>query len=487
MSLITMKDLIIQVITFIAEHLIFVYAISLAIFCTLLALISLRETRTYMKRSRFDDNQALLNSTLTPSISLIVPMYNEGKSIIDSVRSLLSLRYSRYDVIVVNDGSTDHSLRTLIEHFQLIPVAFPLESRLNTRQVRSVYRSRNKAFGKLIVVDKENGGKSDALNAGLNISTSALVACMDADSIIAPDALLTMVKPFLNNKEKVIATGGVVRIANSCEVEDGSLVRVKLPGNLLARFQALEYLRVFLLSRIAWSKFNGLLIVSGAFGLLDKEIAIRCGGYATNTVGEDMELIVRMRRYMHSLRKKHKVFYIPDPLCWTEAPSSVAVLSRQRNRWARGTGETLFRHRRIFLNPRFGVMGMLSFPYWLIFEYMAPFIEIIGIAYFLALAVMGKLNLVYFFSLLGALYSFAVFSSVLALIAEEFSYHKYKLKSDMSKLIVTALLEPILYHPIIMLSTLKGNIDLLFGKKSWGNMQKRGFDQKQQKMDKMSA
>jgi hypothetical protein len=475
-----MQEKLIEILSFIPEHFIFIYGLSLAISCTMLALISLRETRLYMKRSRLDDDQAILNSPLTPSISLIVPVYNEGRSVIDNVRSLLSLRYSRYDVIVVNDGSTDYSLKKLIEHFQLMPVAFPHESRIDTRQLRSVYRSRNKAFDRLIVVDKENGGKSDALNAGINISDSELIACIDADSIIAPDALLTMVKPFLNSRQKVIATGGVVRIANSCEVEDGSLVKVKLPDKLLARFQALEYLRVFLLSRIAWSKFNGLLIVSGAFGLLDKEVVIRCGGYSVTTVGEDMELIVRMRRYMHSLKKKYKVFYIPDPLCWTEAPSSLSVLSRQRNRWARGTAETLKRHRRILLNPRYKVMGMLSFPYWLVFEYLAPFIEISGILYFIVLAFLGKLNLVYFLSLLAALYAFAVFNSVLALVAEEFSYHKYKLKSDMSRLIITALLEPILYHPIIMLSTLKGNIDLLLGKKSWGSMQRKGFDRQEE-------
>lgn len=470
-----MINFIIETITFIAEEVIFIYAIILALSYLLLAVFSFFYTRSYIRRSGVSDDNVILSSPLAPSVSLIVPMYNEGETIIDSVRSLLSLRYNNYNVIVVNDGSKDNSLKRVIEYFNLIPVEYSLKHQVPTQKIHMVYQSRNKAFKKLVVVDKNNGGKADALNAGLNISTSKLVATLDADSILAPNALLKMVKPYLQSKTKVIATGAVVRIANSCTIEDGNLVKVHLPTSFLARFQALEYLRVFLLSRLAWSKLNGLLIVSGAFGLFDREIAVKAGGYYTKTVGEDMELIVRMRRYMHHINQPYKVCYIPDPLCWTEAPSTLGILSKQRNRWARGSTETLLRHKGVFLNPKYQLMGLLSYPYWLLFEFLAPFIEITGIAYFLILAASGEMDWMNFFTLLSVVYSFAVFLSILALIAEEFSYYKYAKKSDTFKLVITAFLEPILYHPIILFSSLQGNIDLLLGKKSWGEMKRKGF------------
>lgn len=479
-----MKELIIQLVVFISEHLIFFYAIAISLMNLFLAILSIRETRRYIQKNKHIEDQAILSSSSAPSISLLVPMYNEEVNIIDSIRSLLSLQYNNYDVIVINDGSTDDSLRRLIDYFQLIPLEPKTAGLLPTRKILGVYKSRNRAFSKLIVIDKLNGGKADALNAGLNVSKSKLVATMDADSIIAPDALLKMVRPFLQNKVRVIATGAIVRIANSCKVEDGSLINVQLSSNLLARFQTLEYLRVFLLSRIAWSKLNGLLIISGAFGLFDKEIAIKAGGYATTTVGEDMELVVRMRRYMQEIRQKYKVFYIPDPLCWTEAPSEIGILGRQRNRWARGTAETLYRHRKVFLNPRYGLMGMLSYPYWFFFEYLVPYIEMIGILYFIGLLIWGTINWTYFLALLALVYAFAVFMSVLALIAEEFSYHKYSRRSDTAKLVLTALLEPVLYHPLILINVLKGYLDLLLGKKSWGNMKRKGFRKNQVEVER---
>ncbi|MEM6411642.1 MAG: glycosyltransferase [Pseudomonadota bacterium] len=482
-----MKEIIITSITYLAENLILIYGLILAGFSIFLSVVGLTEIRKYLKNNRLDDSQALLSSPFTPRISLIVPMYNEGQTIIDSVRSLLSLQYNNYEVIVVNDGSTDESLRKLIEYFQLIPTYLESNYELPTKKVRCLYKSRQKVFSKLTVVDKANGGKADALNAGLNHAEGKLVATMDADSIIAPNALLRMVKPFLQNPERVIATGSMVRIANSCTIEDGSLVKIQLPKGWLARFQALEYIRVFLLSRLGWSRLNGLLIISGAFGLFDREIVVKAGGYYTKTVGEDMELTVRMRRYMHEQKLPYKVIYIPDPLCWTEAPNSLSQLSRQRNRWARGTAETLIKHRGLLFNPKYKLMGWLSYPYWLCFEFLAPFVEVIGLAYFTTLAVLGHIDWTNFLFFLVIIYFFSVLLSLVALIAEEYSYHKYQHTSDMAKLILTALMEPIFYHPIILVNALKGNLDLLVGKKSWGDMQRRGFTKHQAESSKKVA
>jgi cellulose synthase/poly-beta-1,6-N-acetylglucosamine synthase-like glycosyltransferase len=451
----------IEILAYLANHIIFGYALIVCSAYLILAVVSLAEIASYMRRNRFVDYDTILSSPLAPSISLMVPAYNEGLNIIDSVRSLLSLRYNKYEIIVINDGSTDDSMKKLIDHFNLVCVNFAVNTEIQTKKIRGVYKSSNQAFKKLVVVDKENGGKADALNAGLNVSQSKLVATMDADSIIAPDALLTMVKPFLHNTTRVIATGGVVRIANSCEIEDGRLVKVHLPNKMLARFQALEYLRVFLLSRIAWSRLNGLLLISGAFGLFDREIAVKAGGYSHRTVGEDMELVVRMRTYMHRNKLAYKVFYIPDPLCWTEAPANLKILGKQRNRWARGTAQTLWLHKKLFMNPKYGLMGILSFPFWLFFEYLAPFIEIAGITYFFILVFLSQVNWVFFISLFLMIYTFAVFISVLALIAEEITFYQYNHKSDALKLAATAFVEPFLFHPFTLVWALMGNIYLI--------------------------
>ena len=475
----------IEIIAYIANHIIFGYALIICAAYLALALVSLIEIAGYMRKNRFVDYDTILSSPLAPSISLLVPAYNEGLNIIESVRSLLSLRYHNYEIIVINDGSTDNSLEKLIRYFDLTKVNFAVNTEIQTKKIRGIFKSNNPAFKKLIVVDKENGGKADALNAALNVSQSKLVATMDADSIIAPDALLKMVKPFLDNNTRVIATGGVVRIANSCEIEDGRLVKVHLPNKMLARFQALEYLRVFLLSRIAWSRLNGLLLISGAFGLFDREIAVKAGGYSHKTVGEDMELVVRMRTYMHRKKLDYKVFYIPDPLCWTEAPANLKILGKQRNRWARGTAQTLWLHKKLFMNPKFGLMGILSFPFWLFFEYLAPFIEMAGIIYFVILLLWGSINWLYFIALFLMIYTFAVFISVLAILAEEITFYKYNNKSDALKLAVTALVEPFLFHPFTLIWALLGNIYLLFGINSWGNMTREGLNKENKKKEKI--
>lgn len=451
-----------------------IYGGSLAAWYLALSVISLFEMQGYLRRNSFVDYNAALSSPMAPGISLVAPAYNEGLTIIDNVKSLLSIAYNQFEVIVVNDGSTDDSLSRLKMVFDLEAVDEFHTQPLQTKKVKAIYRSRNKAFGKLLIIDKENGGKADALNTGLNFAKNDLVACIDVDCIIEPDALLRMVKPFLEDK-KVIASGGVVRIANSCVVEDGRLVKVKLPSQLLPRFQVLEYLRAFLLGRMAWSKLNGLLLISGAFGLFKREVAIKCGGYNPKTVGEDMELVVRMRKYMHEQGQRYKVAYIPDPLCWTEVPKDNKTLGRQRNRWARGTFETLWYNRKLFFNKRYGLMGMVSYPYWFLYEWLSPFVETCGLLYFVLLLVIGKINWTYFLFLLIAIEAFVFLISALTMYAEEITYHKYSRKMEVLKLIGVALLEPILFHPRVVYWSIRGNIDFWRGKRNWGVMNREGF------------
>ena len=457
------------------------YALTISTAYLVLALISLWTMRQYMHRHHFIDYKYILSSPFAPGISLIAPAYNEGLTIIDNVKSLMSIMYNNHDVIIINDGSKDDTLAKMIDAFDLVLVNFDNQYLIPTKNVRGIYKSKNRAFKKLMVVDKDNGGKADALNVGLNVSRKELVACIDVDCIIEPDALLKMVKPFLEGGNSVIASGGVVRIANSCVVEEGRLIEVRLPEKLIARFQVLEYIRSFLLGRLAWSKLNGLLLISGAFGLFRRDIAVKAGGYNHETVGEDMELVVRMRSYMHSIKTKYRVVYIPDPLCWTEAPSSYKILSRQRNRWARGTFETLKLHRYMFFNPKYGLMGMLSYPFWFFYEWLAPFVEFFGLLFFVLLVIIGKVNWMFFLCLLLVVYAFSFFISMMALLAEEMSFFKYTQKRDVTKMIFTALIEPFWFHPRVVWWSLRGNFDLIKGKKSWGEMTREGFVQYKKK------
>ncbi len=434
----------------------------------------------YMRKNSFVDYRMLLSSPLAPSISIIAPAYNEGKSIVDNIRSLLSLHYNDFEVIIVNDGSTDDTMERIIEAYDLEMVDILYEEKIPTKPIKGVYKSRNKAFSKLTVIDKENGGKADALNAGISISEKDFFSAIDVDCILEEDALLIMAKPFLEETGKrIIASGGVIRVANSCKIKEGRITEVKLPRRFLPKIQVLEYTRAFLMGRMAWSRLNGLLLISGAFGMFDRNIVIKCGGYNPELVGEDMELIVRMRRYMAERKEKYRVIYIPDPLCWTEVPSTLKVLGRQRDRWTRGTMESLFHHFKLFFNPKFGSLGVLGHPYWFFFEWLAPIIEFIGIMYFIIIAILGFPNWPFFFLLLATVYLFAVSLSYWAILFEELSFHRYTKRREVGKMLFTSMLEPIFYHPFILFFNLRGNFKFFIGEKTWGQMEKKGFGEEE--------
>lgn len=444
----------------------------------ILSLISGKETVEYVKKNSFVNYRHILSSPISPSITIIAPAYNESLNVVENVRSLLSNHYPNYKVIIINDGSSDDSLEKLIEAYDLEHVEYEVEGNLETKPFRKgVFASKNPAFERLIVVDKENGGKADALNMGLNISNSKYVACIDVDCLLLEDSLQKMIKPFLEATDhKVIAAGGVIRIANSCIIEGGKLIEVNLPKNLLVQAQILEYLRAFLLGRMAWSRLNGLLVISGAFGVFDREIAVEVGGYDTSTVGEDMEIIVRMRRHMEEIGRKYRVAYIPDPLCWTEAPDNHKTLVSQRNRWTRGTIETLKKHRKIAFNKNYGTFGMLSYPYWLFFERLAPIIEFIGIIYFGILIAFNLVQWEFAVLFIVIAYLFSVLFSIVALVSEELTYNQYKKRNTGYRLILLCFIEPFILHPVVLYAAIRGNIDYYFNKKKkWGKMQRKGM------------
>lgn len=454
---------------------IFIFSVVVMLSYAFLAVLAAFEMLDYKRKTKYADYGILVSSPLAPGVSLIAPAYNEGLNIVDNIKSLLSLYYNNFEVIIVNDGSKDDTLAKMIAAYDLVLSPEVVNERLSTKPLRGIYRSRNAAFKRLVVVDKVNGGKADALNIGINVSSKELVACIDVDCILEQYAICKMVKPFMESTVPVIAVGGVIRVANSCHIENGRLISTQVPGQFFPRIQVLEYFRAFLMGRMAWAKMDGLLLISGALGLFDKRIMMEAGGYNHKTVGEDMEVVVRMRRYMMDRDLPYTVKYIPDPLCWTEAPVDAKILGRQRNRWTRGTIETLLIHRSMFFNPKYGLTGTLSYPYWFFFEWMAPIVEVLGMAFFVVMAIFGYANWYFAFVMLGLIYAYAVMLSFTAILYEEWSFRQYPTWKDLFKLLGTAFIEPIMYHPRQLLWAIRGNIDWSRGKNTWGEMVRTGL------------
>lgn len=459
-----------------------IYALIMFAIYILIAILSTVELRFYMKKNKYFDYKSILGYKKLPSVSIIAPAYNESDSIIENIRSLLSIYYPKITVIVVNDGSTDDSLEKVKEHYGMIKVDMAVDYVVDSERVRGIYRSQHSSYANFVLVDKIRGGKADALNAGVNVSRSDLFMAVDVDSIIEPDAVLRMVKPFLEEEggRKVICSGGVVRVANNCEIKDGRITKVRFPNKLLVQYQVLEYFRAFILGRMAWSKIDGLLIISGAFGMFDRKLVVEVGGYDRDTVGEDLEIVVRMRRHMRDVEKvKYRVAFIPDPLCWTEVPSTLRIFGRQRNRWTRGAIYTILKHRRMMLNPRYGRIGMVSFPYWVFFEWLSPIIEVIGLIYFLIILIIGQLDVNTFLTLTLFILSFAFAFSLLGIMFETIMFNKYKGYKYLLRVIIISMFELILFHPINVFYSLKGDYDFFIkNNTAWGVMKRTAFDSK---------
>ena len=448
----------------------------------ILGIFSAVALRKYLRKNSYVNYNSLVLSPLSPEISIIAPAFNESKTIINNVRTLLSLYYNNFEVILVNDGSTDNTFEKIVEEYELTKVNYYFDYRIPCERIRGVYKSKNPSFKRLTVIDKKNGGKADSLNAGINICQNSLFISIDADSIIETDSILKLVKPFLEEKDrKVIGAGGVIRIVNSCDVEGGHIREIHLPGQMLPRLQVLEYTRAFLLGRMAWSQLDGLMLISGAMGIFDRETVIKSGGYSIKTVGEDMELVVRMRRRMAEEGVKYEVTYIPDPLCWTQVPSDVKSLQTQRTRWTRGLVESLWTHRKIFFNKTYGRLGLLGYPYWFFFEWLAPLLAFSGFIYSIYLAVSNSINWPFYLLLFLFIYTFAVSISIWAILFEEITYHKYKRKRDVLKLLTAALLEPFFY-PIYTYFAVRGNLEALRRKKGWGNVERKSFEKKKKRV-----
>lgn len=442
---------------------------------------SVRAAFKYMKSARSINYMSILQSPEAPVISVVAPAFNEELTIVQNIRSLLSLEYRDYEVIIVNDGSTDNTLQRVVDAYDLEPVRFSSPDTLKTQPVRAIYRSRNKSLKNLLVIDKENGGKADALNAGINCSTGEYVMNIDVDCILERDCLLKMIQPILADPENLaIASGGVVRIANDCVIDKGVIKKVNVPRNWLARFQTIEYLRAFMLGRVAWQSLDGLLLISGALGIFNKKIMIAAGGYSTKTVGEDMEVAVRMRRYCRENNIKYKVYFVPEPLVWTEVPEKVGQFLRQRNRWTRGSIETIIAHKKLFFNPKYKKLGMIAYPYWVFYEWLAPLLEFTGLTSLILLGLLGLFPLGYLFLFFSTVIGFAIVFTITTIYIEETTYFQYKDAKGIRRLIYAGFLEPISYHFLSVWASFKGNWDYFIeGKVTWGKQIRKGFSESQ--------
>jgi cellulose synthase/poly-beta-1,6-N-acetylglucosamine synthase-like glycosyltransferase len=447
------------------------YFVVLNSFYLTTSILSFRALRRYARRLNSLDLEHLLQTAGAPPVTVLVPAYNEEANCVASVTSLLELQYPEYDIIVINDGSTDGTLRVLQERFRLVPAVRARTAELPMAALREVYRSQTHPH--VWVIDKENGGKSDALNTGLNFCQTPLFCAMDADSVLEPAALMRLVRPFLED-HATVAAGGIIRIANGCRIVDGEVREVRLPGSTLARFQVLEYLRAFLAGRMGWSALDVLLIISGAFGLFRRSAVVEAGGYSTDTVAEDMELVVRLHRHFLERDEPYRISFVPDPVAWTECPEGFRSLARQRDRWQRGLMQALGRHRVMLLNRKYGRIGTVAFPYFWFLEGLGPALEFLGYIALVVALLLGLYSAPFLAAFLVLALVFGGALSVGAVALEELVFRRYTRTRDFAGLLWLAVLENFGYRQLLSFWRFKGVISALRGRQGWGEMKRHG-------------
>jgi cellulose synthase/poly-beta-1,6-N-acetylglucosamine synthase-like glycosyltransferase len=420
----------------------------------------------YVQRHSVETPQVF--SDFEPPVTLIVPAFNEELTVVATVQSLLQLRYPKFEIVVVNDGSSDRTLAALVEAFELRRFPEVLRIRLKTKRVRGVYRSP--AFPELRVIDKDNGGKADALNAGINAARYPLFCALDADGILQPDSLRRVVRPFLEDS-RTIATGGIVRVANGCDVVGGWLVQAGTPRNPLALLQVVEYGRAFLFGRLGWNALNGVLVISGAFGVFHKETVVEAGGYRTGLAGEDMELVVRLHRLSRRSGRPYRITFVPDPVCWTEAPEHLGVLKRQRVRWQRGLCESLALNADLMINRSGGCVGWIAFPFALLFECVSPLVETAGYVAFGIGYATGRVDAAFALAFLVVSVGLGVLLSASSLLLDEKSFHTYPKSRQVSSLLAASVAENFGFRQLTTFWRLEGFMRWAVGARQvWGEM-----------------
>jgi cellulose synthase/poly-beta-1,6-N-acetylglucosamine synthase-like glycosyltransferase len=469
-----MQDFLLGYALFSLYSVIVVYSIYLIIL-----LLSNRDIIRTIRSSTDSKFRELSGSEFVPPVSLIVPAYNEELTILETVRSLLALNYPDYEVIIVNDGSKDKTLKVLIDEFQLYQVpSYTFDKHLDASPVKGVYR--NPANPRLYIVDKENGGKEDALNVGINLSRCPLVATIDADSLLEKDALLRLVRVYMENPKETIAIGGNVRVANGNVIEDGVVKEVRLPNKFLPMVQNIEYLKSFQGGRVGWSSLNAMLIVSGAFGLFRKDALIEVGGYRDGFPGEDMNIIIKLHKHMLDRKLPYRIVFCPDAVCWTQAPDTLDILGSQRKRWSRGTLKNIWMYRKMMFIPKYKTIGFLSLPYLFFFEMLQPYLRVTGLLSVVIYSIMNHMDaaslvVLGIFLLVNMLTS--AFFSCSTLIIEEMSFRRYRKLSELLKMMGYSLLMPLGYDQLNVWWKFMGHVELARKKNSWGTMIRKSWQE----------
>lgn len=464
-----MKNILIHIVLFFNQFSLFYIIVSSGIYFVQLIAAAFNMTAYFKSIKSYEHDKLAYSDKMLP-ISLLVPAFNEEVTIVDNIKNLMDLSYPEYEIIVINDGSEDGTLARVIEEFQMIEIQEPYKISLQTEKVKKIYRSKMNI--NLILLDKENGGKADALNAGINISKYPIFAAIDADSLLEGDSLVKLILPFYYDST-VVANGGIVRIASGCKIVDGKLTEVGLSENVWAKLQTVEYLRAFLAGRMGFDATETLLIISGAFGAFRKQAVIDVGGYAWDCIGEDMELVVHLHEYMREKKQKYKVKFIPDPVCWTQPPETLKDLKSQRTRWHIGLMSSLLLHKKMILNPKYGRIGMFAVPYFWLFEMLGPLIETIG---YILIPISFLLNVVNFEFML-TFYSMAVLFGVVlsvgSLILEEYTFKRYPSFRQTLKLFLYCIVDNFGYRQINNIFKVIAIFKYRSIKNTWGSIQRK--------------
>lgn len=456
-------------------YIIFFYSLLLILSYVTLLWLSYSYSRNYMQWTDEHIRHSVNSSPFIPGVSVVAPAYNEEKTIVDNVTSLLKQEYPDFEICIVNDGSKDRTLELLIENFDLVEVPFEYVEKVHCQPFKRLFRSSNPKYSQLIVVDKVNGGtKADAVNAGLNVISNPYFINTDVDCILSRDAMCHCIFPVLQDSS-IIAVSGTMSMSNGSSAEDGVLVNIAAPKRPIPLFQDLEYKRSFLVGKMGWSKINSMNNVSGGYGLFKTDVVINAGGYASDSFAEDMDMLTRMIGYCCESGQPYRVVQIPHTCCWTEGPSTLKVLKRQRVRWGRGLIQHVVKHSHMILNPRYRNLGMISFPYVVLFEFLAPVIEAVGFLVLLYLAFTGGVNWNTFWVMFAAIYLFSFMLSGFVIFYDYICGGSYTSRGSYFRLLLAAMLEPVCYHPFIVYFSIRGYINYILGTRAvWGEMTRTG-------------
>jgi cellulose synthase/poly-beta-1,6-N-acetylglucosamine synthase-like glycosyltransferase len=458
----------------ILNHTLFWYYLASNFAYLTMLIVALKTSAAHQRRLESHRLSWIRETPMTPPITIIAPAHNEEGSIRVAVRNLLELDYPQLEFIVVNDGSEDHTMEALRDEFRLRPVRTVYVSQVTSALVRGLYRSDVDA--RLLVIDKDAGGsKADAVNTGLNAATSPYVCVVDSDSVLERDALLRIMVPILEDQKRVVAVGGIIRVLNGAEIDGGHLRRVRLPRKSIEVIQVIEYLRAFLIGREAWAQGNMLTIISGAFGMFRTDLVRAVGGYRAQSIGEDFDLVARLHRHLLEKGADYKIGFVPDPMCWTEVPSDLKSLGRQRARWQKGLLDVLWPNRDMLFRPRYGRIGSFALPYLWVFELFAPVIEILGIVTIVLAACLGVLSRGFALQFLLFGYAFATVISMGAVLQEEITYKRYNDWQDVVRLVTYCFLEHFPYRQLHLVWRLQGLWEYLRGDNEWKPLKRKGL------------